>query len=85
MLTTRAGGGDFINFVFAGEVEGSGSMAPFSLFPEEILVFRPRDEKNPPDFVDGLDDANDRMEDVPLAILVVDRGGNRCCWVANDG
>ena len=65
MLITRCGGGPLTNFAPDEEVLGDSGVA-LSFF--ERLVFLPREEKNPPDFVDGLETG---------PVLEDERGGKR--------
>ena len=72
MLITRCGGGPLTNFAPDEELLGDSGVA-LSLF--ERLAFLPREEKNPPVFVDGDDDCP-ATED--------ERGGKRN-WFASEG
>lgn len=74
------------NFVPDEEDDETGLAVPdFSRFPDDILVFRPREAKNPPALEVGVGDPTDRIEEVGVALARDDdRGGNR--WpCASDG
>ena len=79
IFTGRGVGAFFVSFGPDEEDDETGLAVPdFSRFPDDILVFRPREAKNPPVLVVGVDDPTDRIEEVgvPLA-RDDDRGGKR--------
>lgn len=82
MVRGAAGAGGFlVRSLVPGGVAVDGVGGARSFRAEERLAFRPREAKNPPVLVDGVEGANERMEEggVPLAMLDVDRGGYIRC------
>lgn len=80
ILTGRGGGlvGVFFVSFVPDEDETGLAVADFSRFPDDILVFRPREAKNPPALEVGVDDPTDRIEEVGVALARDDdRGGKR--------
>jgi hypothetical protein len=77
-------GGFFVRSFVPGEEEDETGLAVlgFSLFPDDILAFRPSEAKNPPVLVEGVGGATDRIEEVGVPLA---RDDDRTGPWANDG